>query len=120
MADKWIQLMSENGVDNLYPTSNMDLLWENASPTTSFSAQTISLDLSEYKYIYLVGNDSVVGTRPSTLIITGNRGQLVVAAASSGRRNVITRTSEISFEIGLTGDQTNNNRCIPYQVYGIK
>ena len=30
----------------------MDLLWENANPTSSFSAQTIELDLSEYTLYY--------------------------------------------------------------------
>lgn len=34
-------------------TNNMDLLWTNASPTSAFGAQTISLDLSVYKFILI-------------------------------------------------------------------
>ena len=32
----------------------MDLLWENANPTTHFPGQTVSLDLSEYEWVKIL------------------------------------------------------------------
>ena len=43
-----------SGVNPIEIGIDMDLLWENASPTSSFAAQTISLDLSNYRGIYVI------------------------------------------------------------------
>ena len=43
-----------NGLENdIQGKIQMDLLWVNASPTSSFAAQTISLDLSTYDLVFV-------------------------------------------------------------------
>ena len=37
--------------NGIIPTDGMVLLWTNGSPTSSFSAQTVSLDLSKYTHV---------------------------------------------------------------------
>ena len=54
---------AEEAIVNLGALSTPTQLWENASPTSSFAAQTIALDLTEYKQITIVfyhgdGNDA--------------------------------------------------------------
>ena len=120
MADKWIQLMSENGVDNLYPTSNMDLLWENASPTSSFAAQTLSIDLSGYKSV--IGsfkhftNDN---TQRNYFIQKNGIAHIIqtpnVAASSTPYRTVSCDNQGITLNGG-----SNTSGAIPIAFYGIK
>lgn len=54
------------------------LLWENASPTSKFSPQTITLDLSEYSSILMnyrvsVNLDSGVNVRTSSILLVGEK-----------------------------------------------
>lgn len=52
-----IKQMKDFSGNNIYPIAynqggaKIDLLWTNPSPTTSFAAQTVSLDLSDYDLI---------------------------------------------------------------------
>ena len=46
--------------------STLDLLWTNPSPNVSFSAQTVSIDLTDYSAVVIVcnGNDGQVVPDP--------------------------------------------------------
>lgn len=53
MADKWIQLQSSDGVDNLFSTSKPDLRYTNASPSSGMGGN-VEIDLDcprEPKYL---------------------------------------------------------------------
>ena len=129
MADKWIQLMSEDGADNLFPTSKMDLLWTNASPTSSFAEQTVQLDLSNYSTIVIMYApydslqyySSMICFKGTIYLVTTDMGS--GGAASVARKATISNTG-IAFEtarLGYNGTATNNNTyIIPYKIYGIK
>ena len=41
----------DNALQALFSMAHKEILWENASPTSSFAAQTIDLNLSEYDAI---------------------------------------------------------------------
>lgn len=106
---------------------DMDLLWTNASPTSDFVGQSISINLSGYtmalivtkwakndaKYIYhllLVNTlqNCLLGHNPSNTGVGGGR--------------VIQYNTVGSLAIGdaYSGTSKANNVLVPYQIYGIK
>lgn len=131
MADKWIQLMSEDGTDNLFPTSKMDLLWTNASPNSGFSAQTVALDLGDYRWVYIVikpyyENNEVYNTLTYNLCSVPG----LCPCEGTYDKTQVSRTGIVSstgINFNSSGkwhqagqDGTSDNFCIPYQIYGIK
>ena len=132
MADKWIQLMSEDGENNLYPTSHMDLLWENASPTSDFAAQTVALDLSGYTKVVVIVNyhkdsyssQSEHGGCGYGFALVGGEQSNVTVYASYGSGGVFSR----SFKATISGVEFTQTRyasvgnvgAIPLRIYGIK
>ena len=115
-----------------------ELLWENPSPTSSFAAQTVSLDLSEYSKIIIEFNsDTPSGVRDIQTIINpvvvGKGGVAIRFGGVQDKylgnihfRYYQTTNSSITFDNsyyqGWTGTTTtlNNNFVIPYRIYGIK
>lgn len=107
-------------------------LWQNASPTSEFPAQTIDLDLSGYGYVEILFQFSTAfaanGILPSVKAPVGIRmysnGLL---AGKLTRRKVQVNTDGITFEdagyINSYGASTvtdHNTVLIPYQIFGIK
>ena len=128
MADKWIQLMSEDGTNNLFPTSKMDLLWENVSPSSTFDAQTIALDLNGYAAVVIVlcFNTSAINSISYTKVPITASGVSVSCFSDTDTharfRMVSTTNTGITFGGGRHSNGTDNNsgRAIPYKIYGIK
>ena len=121
---------------------HIDLLWENASPTSEFAAQTINLDLSGYDMveIYSYGRTGQSGYSygyNSDRFLIGEYGNIQNSAfiGSSidyilveSRPLNVTKTG-ITFEKGSTlytnssthvNGVTSNGSAVPYQIYGIK
>lgn len=109
--------------------TNMKLLWENASIASSFSEQTISLDLTGYDMIYVVfrhHKSSDVEIEASCLVGSRTRGLSVVGWAYV--RDFTVSTSGVVFKNSIAyqtyGDAnsqyTNNDTLVPYKIYGIK
>lgn len=116
-----------------------DLLWENASPTAAFAAQTVSLDLNGYDEVeisYRVhswdGSTEATGQK-SVVIPVGDVGILdnacMANAASyyvmSKTRIATVSTTGIAFKgayVSRTSTSPNgdNNGCVPLEIYGIK
>ena len=110
-----------------------DLLWENASPTAGFAAQTIALDLNGYDEIEIE-----FGMRTSALYRTSVKGSLLESVVLVGtysfggsgkilgmnRAVVINDKTSVVFddawETTPSSDTLNNNVCIPLAIYGIK
>lgn len=99
-------------------------LWENESPTSSFSGQTIELDLSEYQLILLYA-------RISTSYESLNSASAVVGKYSringvwGNNNNVFHRAftpsvTGIVFEGGYYNGAYNASYLIPQYIYGIK
>lgn len=105
-----------------------NLLWENASPTTSFTAQTISLDLNgydEYEVEFALGSDVLCydAARASvgkSVFLSMND------ALSIYRRKVTYSSGSLEFSsasaarVSDTASSTNDDCLIPTKIYGIK
>lgn len=99
------------------------LLWTNPSPTSEFTAQTVSLDLSEYAGVivefYHGDNQQYVSSRvyvkKTDNFSNKFGGGFVVDAAYA--KNILALNNE-----GIQFDNTNpnNTACIPYKIYGDK
>lgn len=121
----------------------LTLLWENPNPTSSFAAQTISLDLSQYdvilfdikadtnnSYGYQYSKSRNIGFINETIALhtlnyivpNGLSGQNVYTRT----RNATISTSGITFGAGYTKKVSDsdvatvdNTTCIPLKIYGI-
>lgn len=129
-ADAWVEILDEKT-----GARKKKLLWENASPTSGFEAQTVSVDLSEYDEaeIYFRGTSSnsfelsfkaTIGKAIACQRITdiANSNQLYIAS-----RNAAITSTGVSFEDGYYKGTTatsagavNNTVCVPIKIYGIK
>jgi hypothetical protein len=103
-----------------------DLLWENASPTSSYAANTESLDLSNYDAVFLIyrnwpSNDyeygfiTVIGMVGQTTMV-----QLVSQENKSGWRKATTAASGVTFTDCHYNAGIHNDYCVPLYIYGIK
>lgn len=101
-----------------------ELLWENASPTSNFSEQTISLDLSEYQFVaveYRFNTDGDV--RKTDFGLVGSTFVMDVISPSGylGRRTGEISASGIKFASATYNSNTNVvGYVIPTRIYGIK
>lgn len=110
------------------------LLWTNSSPNSSFSGQTISLniDLKQYKFIK-VDYFKILPTDTNVYSIYMPNENIVdhreVGFASKVYNNgihlrdfwVATTYTQITFRdcLGLNGTATSNSLCIPLHIYGV-
>lgn len=98
----------DNALQALFNWSRRTLVWENASPTSTFDTQDITLDLSDcigaaVIYRYSTADDSIVRHE-------GNVGETVAATRTF---NIINNTGTIghrsrSFDISADGIHFNN------------
>lgn len=111
------------------------LLWENASPTSDFAAQTISLDLSEYdRIIILMKTEPNVSNYLNSIIEVGTYGwgQFLVNIASAVAlrlfaRKITVNSDGVIFDKGYyknvnstSAATSSNSHVIPVKIYGIK
>lgn len=101
-------------------------LWENANTASAFPNQKISLDLSDYDYVVIVGNaDKASNARMVPPIITkvGMGGiyqnvNLVTGTYAPYRRYFKTDATGVKFDTVYPSSGTDNN--IPCFIFGIK
>lgn len=102
------------------------LLWTNPSPLSSFAAQTISLDLSEYSSIII--ETLYEATTPSGYIGTASKSIIPVDGVEYKYPNPyygMTRFGR-SIKCSSTGvyitsaANSENDRTLPYKIYGVK
>lgn len=125
------QIKDSNG-NNIYPIGyaqggmKMDLLWTNPSPTASFAAQTVSLDLSDYRcfvvYIRHYTNDNSIS---SAFLVKSDIETMLTAHGQTGNwacRYITSITNNgVIFGNGKASNGSVNDQAgIPYQIYGIK
>ncbi len=125
------QLKDSNG-NNIYPIAyaqggvKMDLLWTNPNPTSSFSAQTISLDLSEYQLVFVVCKGDTTGTNYTTALAEFNTLTQIGTINGYTRFRAFTATATgVQFgggykQTSYSNDGSDNSATIPYHIYGIK
>lgn len=99
-------------------------LWENASPGSTFAAQTLSLNLSDYDAVtvfYRNASDSTVYLSTGVLPI-GYRTSLsyVTTGGTVYGRPVTVEKAGLTFESGTSGSSSSTKTGIPVTIYGIK
>ncbi len=131
------QVLMEDGtrLDAYLKNMNgMDLLWTNASPTSAFAAQTVSLDLSSYKGVIIKYRVSIsnalisssyadVGDNLSLFCVTTTTDTSWYVAVTRREANIT--TSGIVFGTGYNAGSgvaatSNTQHLIPLKIYGIK
>ena len=113
-------------LDDLYDLGDIKpvLLWTNPNPTTAFAAQTISLDLSEYKYVVIVSKNSI-SNDPSPRavdvfpVLDNYEAGLKIKGPSTSTSRTIT-ISQAGITVTTSTGSPANNFVIPYKIYGIK
>lgn len=124
----WVKSLDENnGIQ-------MKELWQNASPTSNFAAQSTDINLSGYDAVLIKCRTSTGSTETASYIgfvgenILMNHVYNLTNSSVPGdcvRKATIT-TSEITYTVGQSKDHTDTaavaraNMMIPYVVYGIK
>ena len=134
MADKWIQLQSSDGVDNLFPTSKMDLLWTNAASAT-FPAQTLAVpNLTNYSKIMILCESWFNGNQyHSNWLLNDNLKHMICSFEVNDTSYSYTQMREITItgnniafsqsyviQGGGSAQIINNDTCCPIKIYGIK
>ena len=106
--------------------SSVTLLWSNASPGSSFAAQTVSdLNLAPYDFIVFAYNRSTTNQRAASMCAPVSSGQINLqytqpASGDQGARPVTWTSTSISFGACHAGSNTAaNGNCIPTHVYGV-
>lgn len=112
------------------PYQKIKALWANDNPNSNFVAQTIPLDLSQYRFVLvrlLSGTSSTPDTSSNFehIIRVGTTGVCYVVANVIRYRSAVVSTTGVAFtsayNIATYGTPTQaDNLCIPYQIYGIK
>lgn len=116
------------GTDGTWKAQNTTMvkLWENASRTSSFSPQTISLDLSGYDEVliyscleasryndYMVISRCPVGETAFAFLVWADDGARL-------HRSAHTSSSGIVFNNAYHSGGVDNASVMPYRIYGIK
>lgn len=132
---KIINNLPHGNYNNPEELKKINLLWENASPTSEFGEQTVSVDLSGYDLIFCTAKtDNTAATGlylASSFVpnIVNNIGiifEMNIDGWEQSRQFKIT-SNGISFSLGHMvnhadglqyGDRTD--RAIPVAIYGIK
>ena len=126
----WVKSLDENnGIQ-------MKKLWQNASPTSNFAAQTINLDLSEYDYVLIEIKSYVnYSFTENQLVRVGAEDYITAKYDIQSQTSYITLTSRLATvtNTGIVFTQgcakymsasspagVNASYCIPVRIYGIK
>lgn len=108
--------------------TEINLLWTNPNPTENFVAQTITFQRNGYSNLLLTARDFASTTDIQSVIIpnvvgTTHQFQYIGANADAKYwRRVAIVANGLNVAKGTygSGSATDNQECIPYQIYGIK
>ena len=107
----------------------MNLLWQNSNPESSFPAQNIELDLSPYKAVLVRYRDTTNTQKPEMLengiYFVDNTRSLMVQVGEQSRNNFVRAVrfdAEAAHFGECIGPQGNalNTVAVPFQIYGIQ
>lgn len=110
---------------------SMDVLWENASPASSFSAQTVTVDLGAYDFIVIeAAYYSTSPERFTNWCRVGSTTQMIAPIATSriifSARKATVGETGVTFtggtyqQLNAESSSTNDGACVPLMIYGIR
>lgn len=141
IRELWKRMKSyiNNRIGNLEQGITKELLWENASPTSSFAVQTISIDLSKYNFVIVeaqfassadIRTQVSARTPKSSGSNTVNRIGIGTGGTSAPfmyyvYRNFTVNSAGVYFGEGYRSkssmaEEMNNGYCVPLAIYGVK
>ena len=100
----------------------MKLLWRNASPTSDFSAQTLTLDLSEYDAAIVSYAQSRNDGRISSSILCMKDRSISIGAyrGASIKRTCEVMETGVKFGDASSSSGNTNSSIVPYEIFGVK
>ena len=108
------------------PSEYKKLLWTNPSPTSAFSAQTISLDLSEYDDVEVefkvYPSEDVVNVASAGIGEVGVCSTVRTDTWLTQARTFTVSATGVAFSDCRLGSNASvyNNHSVPLKIYGIK
>jgi len=103
------------------------LLWTNSSPSSSFSAQTIPLDLTDFDAVKVFVCQDTTHTGSGVMVEAprGYDGRALVMYNARQYREFSWSDTGVSFNAGMNGavggNLSQSNTCaIPLKIYGIR
>lgn len=110
--------------DDVGAMSAWELLWTNASPTSNFAAQTVSIDTQNYDFYMILCDPTPGYSEPISFIFPKGKGAFMSYVSGYSRapnsRDAQWNASGISFLDAYSNGGANNGVCIPTAIYGIK
>lgn len=109
--------------------AEIKLLWQNASPGSSFAAQTIKLGLSGYNYVDITvrANNDKASEYTTRLKVDGGATDIGAMGSTGLYRPATPTQAGVAFLVGRAYTAYNtsntvqsNNYCVPVKIYGIK
>lgn len=107
----------------------IDSLWTNSSPTTAFTAKTVSLSLSPYAFVFIKIREATTLAKYSWHIVAvGDSNTFTTYADYFIRaRSVSVSTSGVTFGSGLyypryaeDSPSTGDAQCVPVEIWGLR
>lgn len=106
----------EDAIASLTPITKIVLLWSNSRPSNTFGAQKVSLSLSGYHAVLVLGWSYQANAVCSSVFVpVGSKGVITLVGTGTAYRNFTTSTTGITFEAASV-----ENTATPYKIYGIK
>ena len=98
------------------------LLWTNPSPTSSFAAQTVSIDVADYDAVSVEFSGEASHTTMCERGISYYTLRPAYAAIPSYRASSLPATNGVYFDDCRknSGSTIDNTQLVPYKIYGIK
>lgn len=127
-----IMVKSVNGVspDSSGNVDTMDLLWTNPSPSSAMGTNVVNIDLSSYRFVYILFRAVCNASTPSyvsSIMAKGCYGSVIAIASNALRARWFTvNASNVDFGTGYSYTTYNGNptadtyMCVPEYIYGIK
>lgn len=101
------------------------LLWTNPNPSSAFSAQTVSLDFTNYTHAIVEMAQSDTSDWKTRVIVGKNEvnnfggGYVNYSDPRTMGRNISLTDSGVIFKSGTSSGSVNDGFCIPQKIYGI-
>lgn len=103
----------------------IDLLWENASPTSEFAAQTVAVDLSLYSWCAIETYHSTTEVASTVDFMPVKEGvqyavDVVDSSDNTARRPFTISKTGIVFDGAKRSGSNTTKYVIPVRIYGVK
>lgn len=121
-SDPQTQLNNKANKD-LSNVTLFNLLWENPSPTSNFSAQTITLANSNYDYLIVeIKVDASTERYVCQTVKKGASGRLMIVNGQTNRTGMrnfdFISDTQISFDGAYWATSSSTTDLIPFRIYG--